>query len=81
MQFKININITDATPDIDAIEQAIGTVDPSALVDIDPAGRTLRVAAAIDAAQLLGLISRAGYPVTTDQLELVPSECCGGCGG
>ena len=79
MQFKIGI--TEATPDIDAIEQAIGTIDPSALVDIDPAGRTLRVAATIDAAQLLGLIGQAGYAVTTEQLERVPSECCGGCGG
>jgi hypothetical protein len=79
MQFKINI--TGATPDIDAIEQAIGTIDPSALVDIDSAGRTLRVAAAIDAAQLLGLIGQAGYAVTAEQVEQVPSECCGGCGG
>lgn len=79
MQFRINI--TGATPDIGAIAQAIGTVDPSALADIDPAARTLRVAASIDAAQLLGLIGQAGYAVATEQLEQVPSECCGGCGG
>lgn len=79
MQFRIDI--TGATPDIGAIEQAIGTVDPAALVDIDAAGRTLRVAAAVDAAQLLGLIGQAGYAVATAQLQQVPSECCGGCGG
>lgn len=79
MQFKIRI--AGPMPHIDTIENAISAVDPSALVDIDPVARTLRVAASIDAVQLLELISQAGCPVAHDQLERVPSECCGGCGG
>lgn len=79
MQFKIKI--TGSIPDVGAVEQAIRGVDPSALVDIDQTGQTLRVAASIDAAHLLGLMSQAGYPVAEEQLERVPSECCGGCGG
>ena len=79
MQFKIRID--GSTPDVDAIEQAVRTMDAAALVDIDPTGRTLRVAASMDAANLLGLIHQAGYPVAQDQLEQLPSECCGGCGG
>ncbi len=79
MQFKIRID--GSMPDVGAIEQTIRTIDPSALVDIDPTGKTLRVAASMDAAHLLGLMHQAGYPVVQDQLEQVPSECCGGCGG
>ncbi len=79
MQFKISI--TGSLPDTGVIERAIRTVDPSAQVDMDPTGQTLRVAAAVDPAHLLGLITQAGYPVTEDRLERVPSECCGGCGG
>lgn len=79
MQFKIRI--TGLSPDVGAIEQTIRVVDPSALVDIDPTGQTLRVAASIDATHLLGLMGQAGFPVVEDQLERVPSECCGGCGG
>ncbi len=78
MQFKIKI--AGSMPDVGAIEHAIRVVDPSALVDIDQSGQTLRVAAAIDANHLLGLMGQAGYPVAEEQLERVPSECCGGCG-
>lgn len=79
MQFRISI--TNSTPDIEVVERAIRTVDPSAVADIDQAGETLRVSAAVDSAQLLELMTQAGHPVAHEQLELVPSECCGGCGG
>ncbi len=75
------IRITGLPPDIGTIEEALIAVDPSALVDIDPTGRTLRIVASIDAVQLLGVMKDAGYPVKEDQLERMPSECCGGCGG
>lgn len=77
MQFQIRM--AGPMPDIDAIEHAIREVDPAALVDM--VGQTLRVAASIDATLLASLISQAGYPVSQHQLERVPSECCGGCGG
>lgn len=76
-----NAKIASSRPDIDAIEEAIRGIDPSALVDIDPTDQTLRVAASIPAGQLLELMGKAGYPVMEDRLERVPSECCGGCGG
>ncbi len=75
------ITITGLPPDVGTIEEALRAVDPSALVDIDPTGRTLRIAASIDAVQLLSVMKETGYPVKEDQLERVPSECCGGCGG
>ena len=75
------IRITGSPPDVGAIEEAIRAADPAALVDIDPTGRMLRIATSVDAVQLLGAMRKAGYPVKEDQLERVPSECCGGCGG
>lgn len=79
MQFKIRIS--GSPPDVGAIEQSIWKVDPSALVDIDNTGQKLRIAGSLDAAQLLGLVNQAGYAVAENDLEYVPSECCGGCGG
>ena len=80
-RMQSTIRIAGLPPDVGAIENAIRALDPSALVDIDPAGQTLRIAASIGAVQLLGAMKEAGYPVKEDQLERVPSECCGGCGG
>ncbi|SDR04015.1 hypothetical protein [Pseudoxanthomonas sp. CF125] len=79
MQFKIEI--AGFIPDIDAIEHTIRAVDPSALADIDQAGEMIRVATSLDAVHLLRLMGQAGYPVAEDELERLPSECCGGCGG
>lgn len=78
---EFHIRLAGPVQDIDAIEWAIRVVDPSALVDIDPAGGMLRVAASLDARALLRLIDRAGYPAAPHQLTQVPSICCGGCSG
>lgn len=64
-----------------AIEHAIRAVDPAALVDIDPAGPALRVAATVDLPQLLTLLNRVGYPIGRHHVVQVPSICCGGCSG
>jgi hypothetical protein len=64
-----------------AIEQAIREIDPAAVVDIDPAASTLRVAATVDLVQLLALFNRAGYPVDRHHVAQAASVCCGGCGG
>ena len=76
---EFHIDMTGLSPDMDVIEQAIHAVDPAALVDVDEA--RLRVSAWMDAAQLLLLINRAGYPVDQEQVSQIPSTCCGGCSG
>lgn len=78
---EFHITMTGQVPEIGAIEQAIRTVDPSALVDIDPASGILRVAAWVDADQLVSLISQAGCPADRQQVKQIPSICCGGCSG
>lgn len=79
MQFTVKLAGT--TPDTDAIRQALTDVDPSAMVDIEPNGQTLRIASALETDQLSTLITQAGHPVAEGDLDRVPSECCGGCGG
>lgn len=78
---EFHIKMTGSIPDLGAIEHALRTADPSALVDIAPEGDALRVAASVEAAQVAVLVSRAGYPVAEDQVLQVPSICCGGCSG
>lgn len=78
---ELHIRLVGPIPDLDAIKLAIGAVDPSGLVDVEPTGQTLRVAASIDSTQLVALIGQAGYPVTQDQATPAPSICCGGCSG
>lgn len=75
------IDILDTVPDVAAIDELVCAVDPAALVDVDPEGRRLRVAAVVSGPELLDLLDRAGWPVAPERLERVPSECCGGCGG
>lgn len=79
MEFHITMAVSPA--DIGAIENAILAIDPSVLVDIDPAGRALRVATSVDLAQLLALMRQAGFAVGRDEVAQVPSICCGGCSG
>lgn len=76
---EFHIKLAGAIADLDALEHAIGAVDPSVVIDVDPTGPTLRVAASIDAIQLVLLLAQAGYPVAHDQVVQVPSICCGGC--
>ena len=78
MEFQISM---PGPLDPGALEHALRASDPSALVDIDPATQDLRVAASVDAAQLLAVLHRAGYPVHRAQVMQVPTNCCGGCGG
>lgn len=78
---EFHITATGALPDPGNIEDAIREFDPAAVVDVDASGRTLRVAAAISAAELVGLVNQAGWPVSPDQVRQLPSICCGGCSG
>lgn len=78
---EFNIKLSGSSPDLGAIEQAVHAVDPAAQVDIDPDGHTLRVAASVDAAQLVSLMNQAGYQVAPQQVAQAPSICCGSCSG
>ena len=78
---EFHIRFSGSTPDPAIIEDAIRGVDASALVDVDPASGTLRIAASVSARELIALIGRTGLPVASSQVTQLPSICCGGCSG
>lgn len=79
MEFHIRLGALQ--PDIDAVERSLLAEDPSALVDISRAGDLLRIATSLSAIQLATLLDDAGWPVPAQQIEQLPSICCGGCSG
>ncbi len=78
---EFHVDTTGMRPNLEMIEDAVHTLDPAAVVDLDPAGPMLRVAAAASAAELIALLGRIGYPVQAEQVRQLPSICCGGCSG
>lgn len=78
---EFHIHLAGARPDLQAVEVSVLDADPAALVDLDANGATLRVAGAFTAVDLVVLMRQAGYPVTPEQVEQLPSICCGGCSG
>ena len=65
---------------VDPIAAHLETLDPAALVDVDRAGR-LRISTVLPDFEVLVALSQAGLHVSPFDLERLPSECCGGCGG
>lgn len=78
---EFHIHLAGARPDLDAIEDTVLEADPAALVDLDVKGDTLRLAGAFTAVDVVVMMSQAGYPVSPQQVEQLPSICCGGCSG
>lgn len=79
MQFKLNSS--GPLPTADAIAQAIDAVDPASIVDLDPGSGALRISTSVGEAELGSILLQAGYALSPGQLEQIPSQCCGGCGG
>lgn len=69
------------TKALQRIEDAIGDIDPAAVIDFAPATGRLRVAAALDRDHLGTLLAQAGRPVPPAAIVQLPSICCGGCSG
>jgi hypothetical protein len=72
---------TGRTPDLASIERAIGDLDPAVLLDIDLSGRTVRISTSLGDDDLLACLRRADLQALPQDLERLPSVCCGGCGG
>lgn len=78
---QFRIPLSGPAPDLQVLEQALLDADPSALVDIEPLGRVLRISTLLDEHGLLPALGQGGFAIAAAQVERVPSECCGGCGG
>ena len=79
MEYHISLNPMPSA--IEAIEQSLRALDPSALVDVDPLQPMLRVATMLESADVMQQLEQAGFPINANQLYQVPSICCGGCSG
>ena len=78
---EFHIKTMGVRPNLDAINNALLKIDPTAVTDIDLENTSLRVAVELSSPELIALFTQAGYPVDWKQLEQVPSVCCGACGG
>lgn len=78
---EFHIHLAGARPDVDAIEALVLDADPAAVVDLADADDTLRLAGAFTAVDVVMLMRAAGHPVSPEQVEQLPSICCGGCSG
>ena len=70
---------TTGTPDLATIERALCALDAAVVVDLDPAGRAIRVSTWATSRELVEALHGAGMPVAVDDVEQLPSVCCGGC--
>lgn len=78
---KFNIRTNGRPVDLASVEQALLSADPAGMVDLDGLNNVLRVSTYLDGAGLQSLITDAGFSVPLGDVEQMPSECCGGCGG
>ncbi|WP_332687955.1 hypothetical protein [Devosia sp.] len=78
---EFHVTLAGLPPEVSALEIAFRAIDPAAIVDWDPTGRTLRIAAAVNAADVGALLAREGYSVSPDRIQPQPSICCGSCSG
>lgn len=68
-------------PDLSSIERAIAELDPAVLLDLDASGRIVRISTTLGDHDLIDCLRRAGAQVVAEDLERLPSVCCGGCSG
>jgi hypothetical protein len=78
---EFHITLTDTSPPLDAIRDALFDMDPAAVVDLDMNGLVMRISSSAEAVDLVGVLRQTGWTVTPEQVVQLPSICCGGCGG
>jgi hypothetical protein len=56
-------------------------LDPAAMVDVDRLSGHLRIGTLASSQELLALLRTVAPQLDPADLEYIPSNCCGGCGG
>jgi hypothetical protein len=69
------------TLDLPLFNRLITDADPSAVVDLTEDTRTLRMSTMLGTHAVIDVLGRTGIEVRADDVETLPSTCCGGCGG
>ena len=79
MEFKLPL--AEPIADLESVRETVCALDPSAVLDTGADGLTLRINAALAPLDLAWSLRKAGVPASADQLQALPSVCCGGCSG
>ena len=79
MQYRIDI--ASQKPDLLTIQQALYQADPAAIVDMDRVASQLRISTWLSTPELAKVVDASGFSVCAEDVQQLPSECCGGCGG
>lgn len=79
MQYAIPLD--SAGLNLEALEAQLLNFDPAGVVDYDHASARLRISTVVLAIELVFILEQAGHRVPLNQIEHVPSVCCGGCSG
>lgn len=69
------------TLDLPLFDRLITDADPAAIVDLTPDTRTLRMSTVLGTHAVIDALGRSGVQARADDIEIIPSNCCGGCGG
>ena len=78
---EFHIALTDTSPSLNAIRDALFGMDPAAVVDLDMNGLVMRISSSAEAVDLVEVLRQTGWTVAPEQVVQLPSICCGGCGG
>ena len=78
---EFHIKLAEPLPGAECLAALVEAQDPSAIADLDVPARIWRVSTMLHSGDLVELLGRAGYPTSLTQVTLLPSVCCGGCGG
>lgn len=75
------IRVDDKAVDLTILAHALLKLDPSLLVDRDVSTGKIRCSTSALAGELLSAFSSAGHPLAPEDIQRLPSACCGGCSG
>lgn len=65
----------------DRFAHLLSNEDPSAVLDHAPNALSLRVSTCLSKREMQAFADEAGMAVDAQAITLLPSDCCGGCGG
>jgi hypothetical protein len=80
MEYRIEL-IGTPLPAAAALEALLECEDAAAVSDLDRVNHVWRVSTSLASGELLALLARLGCRVPPARVRLLPSVCCGGCGG
>lgn len=79
MQYRVALSVG---PDqLETLCHSLRRADPAVLVDFDPHSGELRISSCMTPGETVFALRHSGFDVTSAQVRLQPSECCGGCSG